>query len=245
MMKRVQMLSTGLIFLVASGTATLQAQGRGRGRGEDQTKQDQQDQKGKVPPQEQQRRVQQEQQRATTYQKKLDQQTQVVQRQAAQLEQQKRAAQARTQQEYAAQLAQQREHVQASRDYAHDPYITTPHTYRYTVSGTARETNQYGVDVLRQAVNNGYQQGYRTGQADRQDHWRSDYQNSPAYRDANFGYSGNYVDESDYNYYFRQGFRKGYDDGYNSRFRYGSNSNGSYSILSNVLNGILGLVTIH
>jgi hypothetical protein len=242
-MKHVHILSTGLIVLLASGSTVMQAQGRGRGEDEKQ-KHDQQD-KGKVPPQEQQRRVQQEQQRTTDYQKKVDQQTRVVQQQAAQLAEQKRAAQARTQQEYAAQLAQQRERVRAPRDYAHDPYVTTPHTYRYTISGTARETNQYGVDVLRQAVNNGYQQGYRAGQADRQDHWKADYQNNPAYRDANFGYSGNYVDESDYNYYFRQGFRKGYDDGYNSRFRYGSNSNGSYSILSNVLNGILGLVTIH
>jgi hypothetical protein len=242
-MKHVHILSTGLIVLLASGSTVMQAQGRGRGEDEKQ-KHDQQD-KGKVPPQEQQRRVQQEQQRTTDYQKKVDQQTRVVQQQAAQLAEQKRAAQARTQQEYAAQLAQQRERVRAPRDYAHDPYVTTPHTYRYTISGTARETNQYGVDVLRQAVNYGYQQGYRAGQADRQDHWRSDYSNSPAYRDANFGYTGSYIDESDYNYYFRQGFRKGYDDGYNSRFRYGSNSNGSYSILSNVLNGILGLVTIH
>ena len=30
------------------------------------------------------------------------------------------------------------------------------------------------------------------------------------YRDANYGYSGYYVDRSDYNHYFREGFRRGY-----------------------------------
>jgi hypothetical protein len=98
--------------------------------------------------------------------------------------------------------------------------------------------------MLRQAVNYGYQRGYQAGAADRQDHWRFDYENSPEYRDATFGYSGSYVDLGDYTYYFRQGFSRGYQDGYYSRLRYGNGSNGTFSILANVLSGILHLNSI-
>ena len=98
--------------------------------------------------------------------------------------------------------------------------------------------------MLKQAVNYGYQQGLQAGQADRQDHWAANYQNSLAYQDANYGYTGNYVNQSDYNYYFRQGFRRGYDDGYYSRSQYGTSSNGSQSILSSLLSNILGLTQL-
>ncbi|MEK6286203.1 MAG: hypothetical protein AABO57_10715 [Acidobacteriota bacterium] len=56
--------------------------------------------------------------------------------------------------------------------------------------------------------------------ADRQDHWGSNYEDSYAYRDTNYGYSGYYVERDDYNYYFREGFRRGYEDGYNSRYQW-------------------------
>jgi len=52
------------------------------------------------------------------------------------------------------------------------------------------------------------------------------------------------VSQDDYNYYFRQGFQLGYDDGFNSRYQYGSNSNGSYSMLGNVVSQILGLQSV-
>jgi flagellar biosynthesis/type III secretory pathway protein FliH len=93
--------------------------------------------------------------------------------------------------------------------------------------------------MLRQAVNHGYEEGFRAGKADRDDRWRGNYKDSYAYRDANYGYSGYYVDRSDYNYYFREGFRRGYEDGYNSRYRYGRNSGGNYSMLDNILSQIL------
>ncbi len=114
-------------------------------------------------------------------------------------------------------------------------------TYRYQFNGAYHETNQYGVDLLRQAVNYGYRRGYRAGAADREDHWRFDYQNSPEYREGTFGYTGSYVDLDDYSYYFRQGFRRGYQDGYYSRSRYGNSLNGTASILGNVIAGILNL----
>ena len=117
-------------------------------------------------------------------------------------------------------------------------------TFRYTVGSTDRETNRYGADVMRQAVNNGYDQGFKAGRADRKDHWASNYQQSYGYEDANFGYSGNYLPQSDYNYYFREGFRRGYEDGFAKHAQYGTVVNGSPSILGTILTGILGLHNI-
>jgi hypothetical protein len=232
----IQAFRTATILLALAGV-TAHAQGdRGRGRG---------NQPPQVATEEQQRRIAEEQRRTTDYRKHLDEQNQAVRQQAVQLQEQKRTAQYRAQQEYAAQLARQREQLRSERDVARDAYISTPHTYRYRVSGVYRETNQFGVDLLRQAVNSGYREGYRAGHADRQDRWKADYASSPAYREATLGYTGSYVDQSDYSYYFREGFQRGYDDGYNSRLQYGSSANGTYSILGNVLSGILQLTNIH
>jgi hypothetical protein len=95
------------------------------------------------------------------------------------------------------------------------------------------------VTLLRQAVNYGYDQGYRTGQADRRDRSMSNYEVSFAYRDANYGYQGFYVDRDDYNNYFREGFRRGYEDGYGRRAQYGTYVNGMATILSAVLGSLL------
>ncbi|MGH7603368.1 MAG: hypothetical protein ACRENK_05130 [Gemmatimonadaceae bacterium] len=192
----------------------------------------------------QRQRIQTEQQRTLLYRQRLAQQVSFSQQQAALLQQQKRANQYRAEQLYLAQLRQQQLRLQAARNYSNDPYISAPPSYRYRYNGLTRETNQYGVNVLRQAVNDGYQEGVRFGQADRQDGWRANYANSAAYRDANYGYSGYYVDQADYNYYFRQGFQRGYDDGYYTRSQYGSALNGSPSILGTLLSSILGLVSL-
>jgi flagellar biosynthesis/type III secretory pathway protein FliH len=129
-------------------------------------------------------------------------------------------------------------------NYDDDPGYYMAPNYRYQRSGTYYQTNQYGVDLLRQGVNYGYQEGFQAGQADRQDSWASNYQSSYAYQDANYGYSGYYVAQDDYNYYFRQGFQRGYEDGYNSRYQYGSYSNGSYSMLGTIVSQILNLQSL-
>jgi flagellar biosynthesis GTPase FlhF len=239
-MKRIRVLSAAFLLLAVGGNAAVYAQGRGQEKQKPKQEQKKQPEK-QVPPQEQQQRAQQEQQRAAQYKQRLDAQVAAAQQQAAQLAAQKRAAQATAQEQYAAALRQQQQRLQAPRDYSHDPYVTTPHTYRYVIGGNTRQTNQYGADVLRQAVNDGYQQGYRAGQADRQDRRRSSYQATFGYRDANYGYDGRYVDQSDYNYYFRQGFRRGYEDGFNSQYRYGRSENGTPVILAALLITILGL----
>jgi hypothetical protein len=240
-MKFSRMIAAALPLLIGGSVVSF-AQTRGQQPPQQQAKKEEQGRGAKpVSPQEQQQRAKTEQTRTTQYKQKLDNQVRVAQQRATDLQKQKRTAQAQAQTQYVAQLRQQQQQLQTNRDYSHDPYVQTPHSYRYVVSGKSRQTNQYGADVLRQAVNNGYTQGFRAGAADRQDHRRSSYQTTFGYTDANFGYAGNYVDQSDYNYYFRQGFRRGYDDGYNSRTQYGNVSNGTPTILGALLTTILGL----
>ena len=126
------------------------------------------------------------------------------------LQQQKRTAQYRFQEDYLERMRQQQIRFQndRGRDYSHDPYFYTAPIYRYRRGSSYYEINQYGADTLRQAVNYGYAEGFRTGQADREDRWRSNYQGSYAYQDANYGYNGFYVSQDDYNYYVQSSFPK-------------------------------------
>ena len=113
--------------------------------------------------------------------------------------------------------------------------------YRYNRGGSYYYTSQYGAQMLRQAINNGYEQGYYAGQADRNDNWQFDYQDSYAYQDAAFGYDSYYVSLDEYNYYFRQGFQRGYDDGYYGRSNYGYYSGGKWQILGAAIGTILDI----
>lgn len=238
-MQRISMMIAALAAATAlSGVANAQGdQGRGRGRGHDHDK----DQQPQASQDDQRKRMQDEQRRTDEYRRHLDEQVRAAQQQAAALQQSRRTSHYQAQQEYAEQLQRQQEQLRAERRYDNDPYVVAAPIYRYSYGGGYHETNQYGADVLRQAVNDGYRRGYRAGVADREDHWRADYTHSPEYREGTFGYSGSYVDLSDYQYYFRQGFQRGYQDGYSSRFRYGNESNGGASILASVLTGILQL----
>ena len=151
-------------------------------------------------------------------------------------------AQYRFQQQYWENERRQQMRLQNDRhDYNNDPYFYTAPNYRYRRGGQYYETNRYGANLLRQAVNNGYQEGFLAGQADRQDGWGSNYQDSYAYQDANYGYDGYYVAQDDYNYYFREGFRRGYEDGYYHRYRYGRYYGGKYTILGGILGSILDM----
>jgi flagellar biosynthesis/type III secretory pathway protein FliH len=98
--------------------------------------------------------------------------------------------------------------------------------------------------MLQRAVNDGYREGFRAGQADREDGWGFNHRDAYAYQDASYGYDGYYVDLSEYQYYFREGFQRGYEDGYYSRSQYGSYSNGSQSILAAILEQILGMTLL-
>jgi hypothetical protein len=176
----------------------------------------------------------------------LQQRQQRAEQLAAELRAQKRLNQYQFQQVYLDRLRRQQYQVEQARyyNYDQDPYFYSAPTYRYSYSGRSYETNQYGVNSLKQSLNSGYEAGYQAGQADRQDGWRADYQNSYAYQDANYGYNGMYVNQTDYNYYFRQGFQRGYQDGYNSRSQYGQVVNGKYQLLTGLLSTLLNLTTL-
>jgi flagellar biosynthesis/type III secretory pathway protein FliH len=105
--------------------------------------------------------------------------------------------------------------------------------YRVRRGNQTYNTDNRGADLLRQAVNEGYRQGFQAGQDDRRRRHRNNWRGNGIYRAGNQGYD-THVDSGQYRYYFQQGFQKGYDDGYNSRTRYGSNN----SILGSILNQI-------
>ena len=234
-MKRSTILTTSAALLFVGSLANAQGD-RGRGRGRDDKK--------TVPQQEQQQRVDEQRQRDSAYKMALVTQVGAAHQAADALRQQKRTAQYNLNQQYAANLQQQQERLRNPRDPRRDPYYTSPMTFRYRVGSSDRETNQYGADIMRQAVNNGYQQGWKAGRADRTDRWPSNYQKSYGYEDANYGFGGKYLPQSDYNYYFREGFQRGYEDGYARHPRYGRFVNGSPSIRGNILSDILGLHNI-
>ncbi|MEP7212905.1 MAG: hypothetical protein ABI791_07510 [Acidobacteriota bacterium] len=107
-------------------------------------------------------------------------------------------------------------------------------------NGRYYNTDQRGADLLRQAVNAGYQQGLQAGRSDHNSRRRSSWTNSTVYRNGTYGYQ-TYVDRSQYQYYFQQGFQRGYQDGYNSRYQYGTNNGGTVNILGSILSSILNI----
>jgi hypothetical protein len=205
----------------------------------------QQRQQQRLSQQRQQELIRQQQQRVEQYRRHLEQQERAAREREAQLQRQKRMAQYRFQQEYLERVRRQQIYLRDHRfDYDHDPYFYTAPIYRYNRGGRYYEINEYGAKTLREAVNYGYEEGFRAGKADRDDRWSFNYEDSYAYRDANYGYGGYYVSRDDYNYYFRQGFRRGYEDGYNSRHRYGRLADGTPSILETILSQILNFQSI-
>jgi hypothetical protein len=192
----------------------------------------------------QQQLITEQQGRVSEYRQHLDQQQLLAQQYGARLQHQNRTANYRFHEEYLAHMRQQQLALQRSYDYDNDPYFYTPSSYRYSRGGRYYETNEYGANMLRRAINDGYSEGYRAGRADREDRWAFDYRSSYAYQDANYGYDGYYVNQADYNYYFREGFNRGYQDGYYSRAQYGHYSNGSRSILGTIVVQILSLQSI-
>jgi flagellar biosynthesis GTPase FlhF len=206
-----------------------------------QAKAHQQEQR-RLSKQQQQERIREQKQHLSEYNQRIAQQQAIALRNAQQLEQQKRLAHYRYQQAYYEQLRQQQARLENDRyDYDNDPFYYTPPTYRYRRGDNDYQTNEYGAEQLRRASNTGYQKGYEAGRADKQDNWRFDYRESFAYQDANYGFDGRYVRQEDYNHYFREGFQRGYEDGYYGRRTYGTNANGSDSLLGTVLNMILNL----
>lgn len=112
--------------------------------------------------------------------------------------------------------------------------------YRVYRNGSYYSTDYRGAELLRQAVNNGYRQGYSQGVNDRQYRRRYSYSDDGLYRSGTWGYQS-YVARDQYQYYFQQGYQRGYEDGYRSTRRYGYQSGNAYNILGSVLNTILNI----
>ena len=143
-------------------------------------------------------------------------------------------AQQRAQQEYMEYQRSQRSGYNAYNRSGNNGY------YRVYRNGSYYQTDSRGAELLRQAVNSGYQQGFQQGQMDARYRRNGSYYGNDVYRSGVYGYQS-YVDRSQYQYYFQQGFQRGYEDGFNNQYRYGSRSSNGINILGNILNGILNL----
>ena len=149
----------------------------------------------------------------------------------------------RSQRDYREWQRAQREAQREFRDYqadARDDRRDMNRRYRVYRAGQYYNTDYRGTELLRQAVNSGYQQGYREGQIARRYGRNTGYYNSGIYRSGTFGYQS-YVDRNQYQYYFQQGFQRGYEDGFNAQMRYGYRSGNGFNILGNILNTILNI----
>jgi len=150
-------------------------------------------------------------------------------------------AQRRAQQQY---LEYQRASNRYNNGYNNNNYYNSGYnnrrSYRIYRDGSYYMTDSRGAELLRQAVRNGYTQGYRQGQLDRRYGRGFNYYGDDQYRSGTFGYQS-YVDRGQYQYYFQQGFQRGYEDGFNSTTRYGYRTGTTLNILGSVLNTILNI----
>jgi hypothetical protein len=120
--------------------------------------------------------------------------------------------------------------------------------YRVYRNGSFYNTDYRGAQLLQNAVNEGYRQGFQAGRADRNGNRNFGWSNSNIYRSGTYGYQS-HVARNQYQYYFQQGFQRGYQDGSNSRFdtnyngqyEYGYYENGSVNILGTILNTVLNI----
>lgn len=184
----------------------------------------------------------------TRQERKIDKQQEKIEKQRAKIEQQRIRAQQQRQNEW------NRRNVNSGNDrsngngYYNGNANSNTNRYRVNRNGSYYNTDQRGADLLRQAVNAGYQQGFEAARNDRNRNRRGTYSNSSIYQSGTHGYQS-YVNQSQYQYYFRQGFQRGYQDGsntryqndYNGQYQYGYSNNGSMSILGTILNQILNI----
>lgn len=136
---------------------------------------------------------------------------------------------------------QQKQYQKQQKQYQKAQKQAAKRQYRVYRNGGYYQTDQRGAELLREAVNAGYQQGYRQGQVDRNNRRNGGYNGSSVYRNGNYGYQS-YVNRQQYQYYFQQGFQRGYQDGVNSQTQYGYQSSGNnFNILGTILNTILNI----
>jgi hypothetical protein len=210
--------------------------------------QDQQQQRDRQLQNEKRRgkQIEKQNRRMTQYENRLDRQVNVAERRRQELEQKNRKSHARFLEKYHERMLEQRRNLRNKHDHdlRNDPFFDAPPRFRYYRSGKFYNVNQYVADVLRDAVDYGYDEGYLAGRADMEDGWRYNYEDGYAYEDATIGYTGYYVDLNEYRYYFREGFRRGYEDGYYNVYHYGRYEDGKRKILADILSRILYLMPL-
>src|ERR1044071_4306875 len=76
-------------------------------------------------------------------------------------------------------------------------------------------------DIYRIAQQNGYNDGLRSGQSERNSRRSFDYRNDDRYRDASSGYRSDYGNRDQYRQAYREGYQRGYEEGYRQNNRGG------------------------
>ncbi len=177
-------------------------------------------------------------------------QQQKIQKQEAKLERQKAKLAAQRQAEWTRRNSQIRANRRTGTGYYAIDTNGSIASGRYRVQrgNSWYNTDQRGAELLRNAVTEGYRQGFTAGRSNMNSNRRGSWANSNVYRTGTMGYT-NGVDRRQYQHYFQQGFQRGYQDGTNrqymndrsDRFQYGTYDNGQPSILSTILNQVLNI----
>ncbi len=130
-------------------------------------------------------------------------------------------------------------------NYGADP---AANRYRVMRNGSYYNTDRRGAEILRQSVNDGYRAGFNAARTDRNNNRNVSWTNSPVYQNGTAGYQS-HVNRGQYQYYFRQGFQRGYQDGSNKEYlnghsgpyQYGSYEHESLNIHDSILDFVLNL----
>lgn len=88
--------------------------------------------------------------------------------------------------------------------------------YKVFQNGKMIITDARGLEMLKQAVIRGYEEGFKNGLADRKNRKKAGFNKLSVYKNANFGYQ-NSVELKQYQFFFQKGFSEGYEDGFNTK----------------------------
>lgn len=88
--------------------------------------------------------------------------------------------------------------------------------YKVYQNGRFIFTDARGLEMLKQAVIRGYEEGFKNGQIDRKNRRRGMFNKSSIYRNGNIGFQKG-IDMKQYQFFFQKGFSEGYEDGFNTR----------------------------
>lgn len=137
-------------------------------------------------------------------------------------------------------LKLEQERLRMERERLQNVQARNNNRFRVYRNGSWYNTDRRGADMLRQAVQEGYRQGFQAGVTDSRNRRRMNWGTSGVYRLGTVGWNG-HVDRGQYQYYFQQGFQRGYQDGFNNRNQFGSNNGGGLNILGSILGQLLDI----